>query len=85
MSASAPAVNQVTLVGNLTADPASWPRSRVTYPPRSPNKTTRSCLACKAAESIAEDPLGRRPTFGIVAGTAAASSRKQPRRLRPGR
>jgi len=61
---------------------ASWPRSRVTYPPRSPKKTDRSCLACSTAEPIAEDPLDRQPTFGIVARTAAASSRNSPARLR---
>ena len=44
---------------------ASWPRSRATCPPRSPKKTTRSCLACSTAEPIAEDRLGRQPTFGM--------------------
>ncbi len=60
------------------APSASWPRSHGTCPPRSPKKTGRSCLACSTADHIAEDPLGRQPTTGIMARTDAASSRNTP-------
>ena len=64
---------------------ASWPRSRATCPPRSPKKTSRSCLACSTAEPIAEDPLGRQPTFGMWRGPAprrAATAPQAPPAIR---
>jgi hypothetical protein len=56
----------------------SWPRSRVTYPLPLPKKTGRSCLARSTAEPIAEDPVGRQPTFGIVARAPRRQAESSP-------
>jgi hypothetical protein len=65
------------------APSANSPPPYASCPRQSPKQTGRSHLTYGTAELIAADPLRRQPTFGIVAGTAAPSSRQQPRGLRP--